>query len=274
MARSTRPRGSARGESPRGPEACAEPPDEPEPAPTVADGERDEAAELDAVRELERGVRRRCAARTRALADVERAGAQEGFDARSVRILWGTPREVLARISNGDPLALRARVAQSLRERAVLLDGDRVHLRALARCARESPRLFGTRDVGAFLDASVRRAVDELVAEDLEAGRNRTAASGTGALAELAGPLGLDPTSARDACSLLNARPLPERRALFGLLIDNRSLDELAREAGTSASEVGRRARRALDAALRAVRLDGSASVAVPAPEVEPGVEP
>jgi hypothetical protein len=83
------------------------------------------------------------------------------------------------------------------------------------------------------------------------------AAEGTANPAELgitdtfASSLGLAPAAARRAIAALNDCPIEQRRAFHQLVLQRRSLDELARVEGVSASEIGRRARQALDVTLR-----------------------
>ena len=60
-----------------------------------------------------------------------------GPDGRAL-LAGGSPREILARLVDGDPLGLRAVVYERLRARAYLLEADRVFLRSLARVARLS----------------------------------------------------------------------------------------------------------------------------------------
>src|SRR4051812_31993837 len=80
----------------------------------------------------------------------------------------GTPREILCRIVQGDPLGLRDRVALRLHADAYLLDADRVLLRALARCARFAGRYQGRPELGSWLDEIAGQAVEEVLREDLE----------------------------------------------------------------------------------------------------------
>jgi len=185
------------------------------------------------------------------------------------RLLSGSsPREVLARLVNGDPLGVRELVARRLREHGYLLDADRVFLRAIARCARFSARYRGQPALEEWLVERVDEALGDLLNEDLEAVRRRAAMSGTpdssgpsgpegggvagGAHEDFARPLGLDPARMRLACVAFNHLDLPARRAFFDLVIEGRSLDALARSSGTSATDLARRARRALDACLAA----------------------
>ena len=179
--------------------------------------------------------------------DGDRAG-----DWRAV-LSGASPREVLARLMNGDPLGIRRVVAERLRLRAYLLDADQVQLRAVARCARFAARYRGQPPLECWLAEWVDEALLERVAEELE----RADAPGGGGLAgggavfrHLSVPLGLDPACMRRACARFNALPESERRSFFDLVIDSRSLDAVAGENGASASAVARSARRALDVLL------------------------
>jgi DNA-directed RNA polymerase specialized sigma24 family protein len=166
----------------------------------------------------------------------------------------GTPREILCRIVQGDPLEMRDRVARRLRAGAYLVDADRVQLRALARCARFAQRYTGRPDLATWLDEIVDAAIEDLLREDAGADGDAEAseAAPDTAFVALARPLGLEPSAMRRACAAFNRLPVPDRRAFFDLVIDGGSLDELARRSGENASELARRARRALDVLLQA----------------------
>ena len=189
-------------------------------------------------------------ARGATAAGVERSGRPHWR-----RLLAGSsPREVLARLVNGDPLGLRAVVARRLRAQCYLLDADRVFLRALARCARFSTRYRGQPPLADWLEERIDEAVGDLLTEDLEAARDDAARSPTAGTAyeDLARPLGLDPAAMRRACVAFDHADFACRRAFFELVIAGRSLDELARAGDTGATELARRARRALDRCLAA----------------------
>lgn len=171
-------------------------------------------------------------------------------------VLAGTPREVLARLVQGDPLGVRGAVANRLRSGCVLLDADRVHLRVVARIARSAARYRGRPGVDEWVDGHVLRILGEVIREDHEAARGRAATGkeASDAFSALAGPLGLDPRSMRKACASFNVLPLADRAAFIDLVLRNRSLDDLARELGEGATQIARRARRALDVVLEAAR--------------------
>jgi DNA-directed RNA polymerase specialized sigma24 family protein len=159
---------------------------------------------------------------------------------------------VLARLVPDDPLGIREKVAARLQADALLLDADRVHLRVLGRVSRFANRYRGRPELTAWIESTVAESVQELLHEEHEAVRARPPATlePVGAFASLAPPLGLDPRAMRAACAAFNVLTFAERRAFADLVLRGRSLDEVARAAGESATEVARRARRALDAVL------------------------
>jgi len=166
---------------------------------------------------------------------------------------------VLARLVQDDPLGVRVQVAARLRADALLMDADRVHLRAVARIARFASRYRGRPELPAWIESAVAESLDEILREEHESTRQLRGASpgkreppGRCAFAALAPPLGLASDAMRVACSALNALPLAERSAFIDLVLRGRTLDEVARAAGESATETARRARRALDTLLSA----------------------
>lgn len=209
----------------------------------MEDGVKDGAR--DTVREAAVGAEQR---RQRALGDTP---AGEGAPAWRRLLSGGSPREALARIIQGDPLGLRGTIASYLREEAYLLDADRVNLRSLARCARYATRYTGRPTLQRWLRSIVRGAVDDLLREEAQASRSaREGLAEEGAIdrayLELAAPLGLDPGAMLAACAAFNLLPAEDRRAFFGLLIQARTLEELARDARVPATEIACRARRGL----------------------------
>ncbi|HEY2369063.1 MAG TPA: hypothetical protein VGH87_21850, partial [Polyangiaceae bacterium] len=174
-------------------------------------------------------------------------------EARARQLLSsGTPREILCRIVQGDPLGMRDRAARALHSSAYLLDADRVQLRSLARCARFAARC-SSGDFDQRLDEIVNEAIEDLLREDGETDHELDPGSAPGAaFVALARPLGLEPEAMRRACASFNRLPKPDRKAFFELVIDGAPLDELARRGGESASEIARRARKALDLLLSA----------------------
>jgi|688.fasta_scaffold00755_3 hypothetical protein len=168
----------------------------------------------------------------------------EWFRARS-------PREILQRLANGDPLGLRLRTSAYLERHAYLLEADALHLRAMAVIARASPRMRGPAEAEAWLEERIAEAATELIEEPV---RYPSEAS---AFEQLARPLGLDPCSLRRACARFNQLPEPERQAFFGIVIRRQSIEALALARGESALDTGRRARRVLDLFLNPAAPEG-----------------
>jgi hypothetical protein len=181
------------------------------------------------------------------------------LERRAARALLSgaTPREVLARLVVGDPLGLRARVASTLASEALFLDPDRAFLRAAAHVARFAPRYRGQPELEAWLAARVLAALRELAEEAHEGALHERATPAP--LAELAQKLKLDPGALARACAALNACERLERRAFRALVIEARELDVAARDIGSTPSETGRAARRAIEIALAALERGGAA---------------
>lgn len=159
-----------------------------------------------------------------------------------MRLLHGPASEVLARLEGGDALGLRQLVGERLRSAWRVLDADRVHLRALALVAHRAGAWSGRPALRTWLATQVDAAIDEV----------RREPALTGSAADLAAPLGLDPTRAAAVRQALDGRGQDERRAFVRLLLEGEDLDRIAADEGVSGSAVGRRARAALDAVLAA----------------------
>jgi DNA-directed RNA polymerase specialized sigma24 family protein len=174
----------------------------------------------------------------------------------------GSSREVLARIVPEDPLEIREHVASALRDGAYLMDAQRVALRCFALVARHALRYRGRPELLEWLQALARESILAILRDDGEAERKPVAAGREPgrehgeAFAALAKPLGLEPDAMGRACLAFNRLPHADRAAFFALVIAGRSLEELVRQSGESATEIARRARRALDAILAAAAND------------------
>ena len=171
-----------------------------------------------------------------------------------------SPREVLARLMGGDPLGLAAVVEERLRARAYLFDADRVFLRTAARCARLAVRYRGDPPIARWLAERADEALLDLLRTDAESDLRGEPPppERLAAFQVLARPLGLDPARMHRACLAHNQLPQEQRRAFRELLIEGRSLDELAANGGRSATDIARAARAALLVVL-AVVDDGGA---------------
>jgi len=200
-------------------------------------------------------------------------GQRAFVDAEVVRRLLAadSPRAVLERIHGGDPLALRDRVAERLEARALLLDPDRAWLRSLAYCARYARRLSSDDELEAWLLDRVDEALLDLVREDDERMRIG-AAPDAHLLADVAAcavPLGLDARHVFEACASFNRLAPAVRGAFVQLVLRGRGLDELAAASRSSATEVARRARSAMQELLARVPASSAEDTARATPGEE-----
>jgi hypothetical protein len=151
----------------------------------------------------------------------------------------GTPREVLARIVPEDALGLRGRIGRRLEADALLLDAERVLLRAQGLCALRAAAWRGEPELGRWLDERVEEALAAVLAEDGAGERE--------ALEPFVASLASDPRALSAACARFNRLPFDQREAFFALVLDAAGPDALARERKLSLSELARRARAALE---------------------------
>jgi len=182
---------------------------------------------------------------SRAQRDVQRGDPFPAQDQLRALLLGASPQEVLARIATDDPLQLRPAVVERLRQRSQLLDASQVHLRCIALCARAACRYQGTPTLKEWLFERLDEAIEQVLAEDL------AAETDDGAWAPLAGPLGLDPLSARRACDVFNRLPILQRRAFFRLVIEREAPEHVALALEVELEELLDSAKSALEHLIR-----------------------
>lgn len=194
------------------------------------------------------------ARRTRANPGAEAANPGGSRPQWRAILSGASPREVLARLMAGDALGLRARIALALREHCLVLDADRVFLRAAARIARYASRYRGQPELDEWLRGQLDDALAELVEDDAELVSGSAAAlEAASGLSDLARPLGFSGSELHAACSAFNRLPLEQRRAFRALVLEAREPDLCAAELGVPAVELARGARRALEVLLGAL---------------------
>lgn len=143
-----------------------------------------------------------------------------------------SPRELLARLWDGDPLELGARCDERLEDLALLLPRSRVQLRALARVAYAGVAYRGRPPLDAFLRRRIEVSIHELLDEDREHVR---AGVPDVDLREppyprVAAVLGIESPLAFRACVTLNGLPIEVRRACRATVVRGRALSACARE--------------------------------------------
>ncbi|HEV8113715.1 MAG TPA: hypothetical protein VGR31_13145 [Planctomycetota bacterium] len=165
----------------------------------------------------------------------------------------GSPKEILARLVDGDPLEVRARCKEQLHLRALLLSLDRLQLRTVARIAYAAPRWRGEPPLGRWLVERIEHSMKELIDEDGEAvlsGIPDPEATDE-RYAFLSSLLGIEPQLGQRACVAFNAQPEPVRKAFFAVLIEGQRFNRYVAEGNGSPQEV----KGYLRAAFRALGL-------------------
>ena len=137
--------------------------------------------------------------------------------------------EILAHLNEGDPLRLQEASARRLREVWILLEPERVFLRALAVCAKAASKERPPADLAAWARDKIDLAIEELVHRDREAERAdpELVSDEEKAFPLLTDSLMLDPELVRSASVTFNALDALPRRAFFELLIEGREVAEV-----------------------------------------------
>lgn len=141
----------------------------------------------------------------------------------------GNSHEVLVRLCAGDPLGLRSRVVDRCRARCLLLDPDTTAARAQAIAANRALSYRGKPALETWLDECVEVALDQLSTEP-----------------DAHPPAGIE----RSALVRFHRLPFEAREVFCAVVLDGHCIERLAAERGASVSELGRLARRALDALI------------------------
>jgi len=159
------------------------------------------------------------------------------------------PRDVLARLTDGDPLGLRERCRERLRLRAVLVSENRLFLRSVARVAYASMTYRGTPALATWLRERIDQALRELLTEDYEADRVEEPQADDEdeeRYAFLTDVLGVDTVVARRASVVFNSLPDPVRQAFWALVIEGKSINRHVAEGHGPGRRVRARVKRAI----------------------------
>lgn len=137
-------------------------------------------------------------------------------------LLCGSPREILKRVVEGDPLDLRSRCELRVRSQAVLLDVHRLHMRTAAHVARHGAAYSGVPPLDIWLSERIRNAVREMLQDEAEL-------AASGAIPEppederlllIADTFGIDPHALGRGCVAFNRARYEVRAAFHGLILD------------------------------------------------------
>lgn len=167
------------------------------------------------------------------------------------------PKTLFERIGEaGDPLRLRQLCALRMRERSLLLDLDRIHLRGLARVVA-TVLTRGRPNGSSVLVDEVDLAISDVRRDDAllsaAAGQGGGPGAAKGPHAVFAEPFGLTEAQFRRACAAFNRRPRTEREAFFAMVIERRSMEAAGEALRVPALHLAGRARAVLESILDAV---------------------
>jgi DNA-directed RNA polymerase specialized sigma24 family protein len=183
-------------------------------------------------------------------ADAGRTGPVGDWPGREL-FSGASPREILAKLCDGDPLEIGSRVSEHLRESAVLVDVRRAVSRAAARIAHAGMRYRGRPELGVFLKQTIEQGVEELIEDEGEEERARLPIDDAPGAHHLFlwKLLGIEPALARRASIAFNRQPVEVRRAFLDVAGWGTSIREHASRTGATDERV----RELLSAALRAM---------------------
>jgi hypothetical protein len=136
-----------------------------------------------------------------------------------------SPRQILRRIHEGDPLGLAPRCFDRLQGRAILLVGDRLLARALVRVALQAPGYDGVPPLDRWLEQCIDWAIDDLLGENADAEHRGDPPTETGDpnFAFLSETLGVEPPLARKAAIVFNDLPPAIRRTFWEVVVKGKT---------------------------------------------------
>ena len=167
------------------------------------------------------------------LLQLEVGSDEATTSSRGLEVLIGaSPRHVLQRLVQGDPLDLERRCLERLRHHATLVSGDRLYDRAAAWVAHESRSYDGELDLDSWLRRCIDQAIRGVLDEDLEAESCGVPPSSRGdsAFSFLSEALGVEPPIARRCALVFNRLPLPVRRTFWLAVLQNKGLHRAVAE--------------------------------------------
>lgn len=188
----------------------------------------------------------------------------DALDPEQGGVLRGaSPRELLFRLAEGDPLEIGARVEAVFEEEGLLLSTRRVQLRSLGEIAYAACLHGAPQELGPWLRERIGRAIESVLTEDREAERNGAPPGSAAQHLPMVAAFGVEDGLARRASVAFHSLPARQRRIVRGLVADGAGVPDLARAAGRSVDEVRSDLRSAIESLERAIgtrlaeRLEG-----------------
>ena len=183
-----------------------------------------------------------------------------GKGKRGAALLHGdSPRLLLDRIADGDPLGLLERTNQRLSFQALLMDWHRATRRAMTYVAylAARDRYRGNPPLSEFLDRGIDVAIESLIEEDWSADRrNDPIDPENDPYGSISLAADVDPAHARRVTLEFNLQPIALRRPLYCVLVDNKSFEEASERFGYGLDELRGHVRVMLERMLRGADTD------------------
>ena len=166
-----------------------------------------------------------------------------------------SPREILERLIDGDPLEIEPRCRERLDTLAFLVDLSRTHLRAVARVAHAATRWRGTPPFREWLQERIDFSIRELVTEDREEERAGMLPSEPldpryGFVSDV---LGIEPELGRRACLAFNSLPDRVRCSYYAVAVLGSTVNDRVAEGYGPPERVRADIKMALQAISRAI---------------------
>lgn len=168
----------------------------------------------------------------------------------------GSPREILGRLCDGDPLGLDARTAKRAARDAFFVDRDRWSKRAFARVAYRACDYRSNVSLEPWIEARVGEAARDLLEEQQDEelrGISVHESMDAEYYGSFARDAGMEVGLARTACVALNQLPVETRRAFHALVVERLTIAAcVERGLGNEEQVEGyvRQAIRAIEAAI------------------------
>lgn len=170
-----------------------------------------------------------------------------------------SPKQILERLMEGDPLELWPRCRERMETLAFLVDPARVELRSIAWIAHAAPRYRGAPPLAVWLAEIIDRAIGEIAAEDREAEREGLPLpdGSEPAFRFVSELLGIEPQLARRAAVAFNSLTSEVRSAWFAVAVMGKTVHRYVAEGHGPPEAVRARMKLALETIARATGTPG-----------------
>lgn len=158
------------------------------------------------------------------------------------------PKKVLRRLFDGDPLGIAQACSQRLRSKALILDLNRLHMRAIARIAHAAPRYRGHPSLDPWITGRIDQSIKDLIKDDREEERSAMPPSDPREprFIFLSEALGIEPGLTRKACIKFNDLEPDVRGAFYAVVVEGKKINRYVAEGNGPPDNVLRLVRQAL----------------------------